>query len=77
MSDFAEGIAYLTVRRDWRNGRRVQAVKVTSKVPSAGQLEDVVIKLNIRVPQSAFKPLDGGTVDITIDQIDQTAEVTS
>lgn len=68
MSEYAEGIAYLTVRRDWRNGRRVQAVKVTSKMPSAGELEDVVIKLNLRVPQAAFRPLDGGTVDITLDQ---------
>lgn len=76
MSDtHATGVAYLTVRRDWRNGRKVNAVKVTSKPPTAGEMEDVVIKLNLRIPQEAFRPLDGGTVDITIDQVHHELEV--
>jgi hypothetical protein len=69
MSEHASGIAYLTVRRDPLYQKKLRAVKVTSKPPVVMDADAVVVKVNIGVPTEAFRPLDGGTVEVSIDEV--------
>lgn len=58
---YSEGVAYLTVRKD-RRYRKVTPVKVTSKPPTIGDANSVVIKLHLRIPTAAFEPLTPSAV---------------
>lgn len=68
-SDLAVGIMYLTVRRDWNNSRRLHPVKITAKPPRVIDTEDVVVKVRVRVPVTAFMALDAGELDVTPESV--------
>jgi hypothetical protein len=57
-NDYTEGFAYLTVREDPRRYRKLAPVKVTSKPPAVLDGDSVVIKLHLRIPTAAFRPLN-------------------
>ena len=67
MSDSIEGVMYLTVRHDtneWRTNRKLKPGKVTLRHPNVVDIDEVVIKLRVRMPRSAFEAIDGGTLDV-------------
>lgn len=66
--DAAAGVIYLTMRQDWASRRRLRPVKVTGTAPRVLDAGDVVIKLIVRIPLSAFAALDGGVIEVTPDE---------
>lgn len=73
-TEYVEGHMYLTVRRDWRNGTRLLPTKVTGKAPNVVDADEVVVRVFVRVPVTAFVPLQGGIV--TVEEPEGLAEVT-
>lgn len=75
MSPFREGSVYLTVRRG-RGLFTLEVVKSTQRRPTAVPANCVVVKVQLRVPNKAFEPLQPeATVTVPEDLVQHPAEV--
>lgn len=66
-----DGTAYLTVRRDPRKYRGLSVAKVTSKKPTVVDADCVVVKIALRMPAAAFKPLEPSAVVVVPEELVQ------
>jgi hypothetical protein len=57
-TDWAYGDVFLTIRRDPRWYRRLKPIKATNKRPTSVPADAVVVKVKLRMPLAAFKPLE-------------------
>lgn len=58
------GTMHLVVRKHPNRRNALVPVKVTLKEPLVVDYGDVVIKIEVDVPTSAFKPLNGGALSV-------------
>lgn len=64
-----EGVVYLSVKPG-RNGRSIVPTRATLRPPStAGDPDEVTLKVKISMPLSAFQPIDVGLVGVSEDQV--------
>lgn len=64
MTEYLEGPVYLTLRRDSRKLRGLVPVKATKARPQVVDALDVVVRIHVRVPKSAFDALSAGEVTV-------------
>lgn len=58
MAEYREGTTYLTVRPDHYWANELKVIKATQGEPSSIDADCVVVKLKLRIPKAAFKPLE-------------------
>lgn len=64
-----EGVMYLTVRLDpheWRANRQLKPGKLTLRTPNVVDVDEVVVKVRVRIPLFAFRAIDGGVLDVAV-----------
>lgn len=67
--DTVEGYVYLTLRQHHRATRQLVATKATNRHPNVVDADEVVVRVYVVVPKSAFAALDGGSVVVAEDAI--------
>jgi hypothetical protein len=72
-NQYAEGDAYLQIRRDNAYGRKCRVMKSTQRQPEIVEPGCVVVKVRIRIPIQAFAPLQPEAVVTIPDSLVQHA----
>lgn len=70
-TDYAEGSVYLTLAQHPRWWRTLRPVKATAKKPTSVPTGAVVVKLMVRLPMAAFKPLEPEAVLVVPEELVQ------